>query len=56
MSAKVRRITIVADDGWFDAIDRMVCEVYPGEVCYFESVSEYFEVETDEDEEDDESE
>lgn len=53
-TVKVCRITIVADEGWLNAISEMTSYVEYGEVCVYEEWSEPFdyEVEIDEEEED----
>lgn len=41
---KAYRITLVVDEGWVDAINEMTSYVQDGEICFWESVSDLFEV------------
>ena len=54
-TVKVCRITIVADEGWLNAINEMTSYVESGEVCFYEEWSEPFdyELELEEEDEDD---
>jgi len=52
-TVKVRRITIVADEGWLNAINELTSYLESGEVCFYEEFSEPFDYEL-EDEGDDE--
>ena len=42
-TVNVRRITLVVDEKWGDAIYEMTSYMEPGEVCHWEEVSEPFE-------------
>jgi hypothetical protein len=39
-TVKVWRITLVVDQGWYNAINEMTSYVEGGEVCFWESVSD----------------
>jgi hypothetical protein len=52
-TVKVCRITIVADEGWLNAINELTSYVESGEVCFYEEFSEPFDYEL-KDEEDSE--
>jgi hypothetical protein len=43
MGMLVRRITLVVDEKWGDAINEMTSYMESGEVCHWEEVSEPFE-------------
>jgi hypothetical protein len=53
-TVKVCRITIVADEGWLNAINELTSYVESGEVCFYEEWSEPFDVDVDEEDEDEE--
>jgi len=40
-----RRISMVLDEEWLIAIKKFTEDVYPGEICFIESMSEPFEME-----------
>lgn len=50
-TVKVRRVTIVADEGWLNAINEVTSYVESGEVCFYEEWSEPFDYELEEEEE-----
>lgn len=50
-TVKVCRVTIVADEGWLNAINEVTSYVESGEVCFYEEWSEPFDYELEEEEE-----
>ena len=53
-TVKVCRITIVADEGWLNAISEVTSYVESGEVCFYEEWSEPFDYELEDEEEEEE--